>query len=93
MSISYPEAMFFVYSFVDPQEDYGEFDGYHFIKRIPKRYTDDDIDDVINALMNKHNADSMWYAIEKDGVYVSSGVTAICRPTTSPSQLIDQLIS
>ena len=73
--VRYSKSMNFWYSLVDPK------DRYDYVRRIPDYYTDDDIDDVINSMMRKHGVDEMWYAIEKKGKYISSGVTAICRPT------------
>lgn len=89
--VRYSKSMNFWYSLVDPSREYMH-DRYDHVKRIPEYYTDDDIDDVINSVMRKHCVDEIWYAIEKKGKYISSGVTTICRPTVSPSQLIDQLV-
>tara|TARA_B100000424_G_scaffold8049_1_gene6079 strand:- start:1730 stop:1960 length:231 start_codon:yes stop_codon:yes gene_type:complete len=75
--------MNFWYSIVDPEDKYGRsytLPVYDYVQRIPEYYTDDDIDDVINSIMRKHGVDEIWYAIEKNGKYISSGVTAICRP-------------
>lgn len=87
--VRYSKSMNFWYSITDPEDNYPAYD---HVKRIPEYYTDDDIDDVINSVMRKHCVDEIWYAIEKKGKYISSGVTTICRPTVSPSQLIDQLV-
>ena len=93
--------MNFWYSIVNPEDKYGRLAElnilytlpvYDYVQRIPEYYTDDDIDDVINSIMRKHGVDEIWYAIEKKGKYISSGVTTICRPTVSPSQLRDQLV-
>ena len=87
--VRYSKSMNFWYSITDPEDKCPDYD---YVKRIPDYYTDDDIDDVISSVMRKHCVDEIWYAIEKKGKYISSGVTAICRPTVSPSQLIDQLV-
>ena len=42
-------------------------------------------------MMNKHGVDEMWYAIEKQGKYTSSGVTCICRPAVSVLDLIEDI--
>lgn len=75
--VRYPKSMKFWYSIVDPKDKYPEYD---YVRRIPEYYTDDDIDDVINSMMRKHGVDEMWYAIQKRGKFISSGVTTICRP-------------
>tara|TARA_R100001163_G_C4892649_1_gene84904 strand:- start:46 stop:285 length:240 start_codon:yes stop_codon:yes gene_type:complete len=75
--VRYPKSMNFWYTIVDPEDKYPTYD---YVRRIPEYYTDDDIDKVINAMMRKHGVGEMWYAIEKKGKYISSGVTTICRP-------------
>ena len=84
------ERMLFWYSLVDPDKEYmhGRYD---HVKEISEDYTDDDIDDVIGAVMNKHQVDELWYAIQKRGKFVSSGVTCICRPTVSHVDLIEEI--
>lgn len=94
--VRYPKSINFWYTIVDPEDKYGRLytlPVYDYVKRIPEYYTDDDIDDVISSMMQKHGVDQLWYAIEKNGEYISSGVTTTRRPTVSPLQLIDQLIS
>ena len=78
--------MNFWYSLVDPSKEYmhGRYD---HVKKISDHY----IDDVISEMMNKHDVDEMWYAIEKQGKYTSSGVTCICRPTASVVDLIEEI--
>jgi len=81
--VRYSKSMNFWYSLIDPEDKYGRsytLPVYDHVRRIPEYYTDDDIDDVINQMMRKHGVDQIWYAIEKKGKYISSGVTAICRP-------------
>ena len=82
--------MNFWYSLVDPDKEYmhGRYD---HVKKISDHCTDDDIDDVISEMMNKHGVDEMWYAIEKQGKYTSSGVTCICRPSVSVLDLIEDI--
>lgn len=75
--VRHSKSMNFWYSIVDPANKYPEYD---YVRRIPEYYTDDDIDDVINSMMRKHGVDELWYAIEKKGKYISSGITTICRP-------------
>ena len=82
--------MNFWYSLVDPSKEYMH-DRYDHVKKIPDHCTDDDIDDVISEMMNKHGVDEMWYAIEKQGKYTSSGVTCICRPSVSVLDLIEDI--
>jgi hypothetical protein len=91
---NYSERMLFWYSLVDPEDKYGRsytLPVYDHVKEISEDYTDDDIDDVICAVMNKHEVDELWYAIQKKGKFVSSGVTCICRPTVSPVDLIEEI--
>jgi len=75
--VRYSKSMNFWYTIIDPEDKNPEYD---YVRRIPEHYTDDDIDDVINEMMRKHGVDEIWYAIEKKGTYISSGVTTICRP-------------